>query len=119
MACEAESTMESIEWPQITCTTPIEEVQRIHKLIWNYAITHDVKPKTPYHLNCACCEYTLQFHDGLVKCSRCPAIWDSTPYPHCMNKTSPFSQWREHEHFRKQFAILVRDIPFRKEANNG
>lgn len=36
-----------MNWPEITEETPIEEVKRIHQMIWDYVIENGEKPDTP------------------------------------------------------------------------
>ena len=114
-------------WPKITSETPIEEIQKIHKDIWQYTMEHGCKPYTPYHSDCACCEYVVQHgfvdHNRLM-CSKCPAIWGTevdsmTRHCFCRKEESPYEKWLNilplQYDAMARYAEQVRDIPFKYE----
>lgn len=103
--------MSEMHWPEITKGTPLTEVKRIHQAIWDYAIEHGEKPKTPYISDCAGCEYT----SGL--CSYCPICWPENSYFEkiCI-LGGLFTQWRETSGQEKvDLVCKIRDLPFKYE----
>lgn len=106
-------------WPEITRDTPIEEIHRIHRAIWQYTLEHGYKPCTPYINNCALCESCRQI-DREAFCYNCRAIWGSKDN-HCCSHGSPYNEWgpkgcspltdEQWEKLTKQ----IRDIPFQYE----
>lgn len=95
-----------MEWPVITKDTPISEIQRIHRMIWDYVIENGEKPKTPYFCDCACCEYdTLRADD----CSTCP-LYDRHA---CFYL---YIKWNLDEEARDMIAKQIRDAPFKEES---
>lgn len=117
-----------MNWPEITKDTSLEEVRRIHRVIWQYVVENGYKPDTPYQHNCALCEYTYIHH---LKCTNCPAKWkmDEIPYGaiYCGQEGSPYYWWATccrnmflkttgHEfipYTKTQLAEMIRDIPFK------
>lgn len=112
-----------MNWPEITKDTPIEEIHRIHKAIWQYVVDYGEKPDTPYTNDCVLCAYDDILGDAHFPCSNCPAIW-----PHskniislCGNHDSPFEKWLKaafvttSESDARHYAEQVRDIPFKYE----
>lgn len=108
------------KWPEITKDTPLEEVRRIHKRIWQYVVDHGKKPETPYLHGCVLCEYDLAFGNG--GCLKCPVIPYSlektnepitSPMLHCLNGL--YYLWRNASLRSKktEFAVKIRDIPFK------
>lgn len=119
------------DWPKITGDTSIEEVRRIHKMIWDIVVETGEKPCTPYRSDCALCEYSCgHFNDYVSSCYLCPAIWSESrlEYMGCMNPESPYHKWsRLHKESPiptdKEIALAkaIRDIPFwvDKEGPHG
>lgn len=131
-----------MEWPEITADTPLEEVKRIHQMIWNYVIVHREKPVTPYENNCAFCEYGYQvakdkndYDRGLLidgaynMCKYCPGDWtheDVLPGSDfaCERNYGLFYRWNHLRHgtykedtqdITRNLAKRIRDIPIRKD----
>lgn len=117
-----------MDWPEITKDTPLEEVRRIHRAIWQYVVENGEKPDTPYECDCVLCEYTGVRY---LTCDGCPAKWqmDKILYKadECTQKGSPYYWWRkyrwsgyyqfiDHERIpytKTQLAEMIRDIPFK------
>lgn len=118
-----------MDWPKITKDTPLEEIRRIHKAIWQYVVENRYKPDTPYRNNCVLCEHTLNLNQGL--CINCPAKWKTEGIPYeadnCYQKGSPYYWWKRYiwggfdqnvdlkdiSYTETQLAEMVRDIPFK------
>ncbi len=110
--------MDNYKWPEITTSTPIEELQDIHKHIWDYAIQHGKKPDNPYVGKCAACEYAyvvLKYNSiknvsALNKCEFCPIKWPDGLK--CARQGSLFGKWKATED--PNLAKQIRDVEFRK-----
>lgn len=98
------------EWPYISSWTSSEELQYIHKKIWDYAVDNNNKPDTPYDYNCAACQYCK------TRCSICPIIWPDEK--RCLSNESIYAKWifaceeRDYE-TAKELAQQIRELPFR------
>lgn len=113
--------MDDYIWPEITSDTPLEVVRDIHRRIWDYVIEHGEKPDTPYKLDCVLCSYSKD-------CENCPARWSLLETdegdPPCLNYDSPYYDWctwsliENDSEIVKEYAIKVRDIPFKEELKN-
>lgn len=111
-------------WPEITADTPIEEIIRIHRLIWDYAIEYGCKPYTPYEHDCAFCEYgtciALQKENG-SKCEYCLGSWGNPSYPDgsthaCERNHGLYRRWLDaYSKESDELAAQIRDIPIRKD----
>lgn len=134
-----------MEWPEITANTPVEEVVRIHKMIWDYVIEHEEKPDTPYLNNCAFCEYGHQVakdkgdfyhkYDWYSKtvtnmCKYCPGDWSHEDIPAgsdfaCERNYGLFYRWNntrlktDGQDLSAKLAKQIRDIPIRTEILKG
>lgn len=84
------------EWPTITADTPIEDLRRIHKEIWDYVVANGKKPNTQYVYECVLCEYAYicarqvtpnSDRSWQVMCNYCPSNLQ------CRNAGSLFSKW--------------------------
>lgn len=111
-------------WPTITKDTPIEEIHRIHKAIWQYVVENGEKPNTPYWDDCILCEYRylLDFMNTDEDCILCPVVWENGK---CYEKGSPYRRWMlmrntgfddfANPFILKRLAEKIRDIPFKYE----
>lgn len=108
-----------MEWPEITKDTPIEEVMRIHRRIWDYVIEHGEKPVTPYASDCAFCQYyEAHFDEYITNCNDvCLGDWGEGLW--CM--TSIYGMWlcTGDEIEYKELAKQIRDIKLKEEYQNG
>lgn len=114
--------MEEYNWPKISLDTPIEELQRIHRSIWQYVVEHGTKPSTPYAYDCVACEYAM-FKRSLEnskgsRCRYCPINWDETRGR--VNCCSLYSNWTVESTINSDsekargYALKIRDVPFKK-----
>lgn len=66
-------------WPEISKDTPIEELKRIHKMIWDCAIENEGrKPDAPYISRCVACSYSALIttdDNWWRRCNNCPIKW--------------------------------------------
>lgn len=134
-----------MKWPEITKDTPLEEVKRIHQMIWDYVIEHGEKPETPYENNCAFCEYGCSIakdeDDYHYKydlytipvynmCKYCPGDWTHEDIPAgsdfaCERNGGLYGRWSnayckiDEEAFVTDLAKQIRDIPIRKDILKG
>lgn len=111
-------------WPEITKDTPLEEIQRIHKEIWDYIITNGYKPTTPYLSNCALCAYAHSImqdreetYDEQCRCCPSEFMFENDGIPPCLGGL--YDLYRDHDGKywipRKQnikVVELIRDIKF-------
>lgn len=103
-------------WHEITVDTPIEEIKRIHKDIWNYVIEHGKKPETPYCANCIVCEYNLIIGGD---CCDCSIIWpkNSDGKRVCYDVGGLFIKWDQSSDPEKtELARQIRDLPWKFES---
>ncbi len=108
--------MTDYKWPKITADTPIEEVQDIHKRIWDYTIQHGAKPVTGYMYECAACEYVyVKNKDVRNKCEFCPIKWPDGLK--CYQVGSLFWEWGDAGD--RKFAKQIRDVKFKKRPTYG
>lgn len=113
-------------WPDITIDTPIDELQKIHKDIWDYVIKHGEKPDTQYHSNCVGCQYATIVFDMVNEdfdedeyfipcmCKYCPIIWPDGLK--CGGYKSLYSKFFSCEYGSKEGADIarqIRDLPFK------
>lgn len=109
-------------WPEITEDTPIEEVKRIHRDIWNYVIEYGIKPITPYKFNCIACEYDAHYK-GM--CESCPIIWpaDIDGDECCYSLSSDsglYDRWGHATGEKKtELARQIRDLPWKFECEEN
>lgn len=125
-----------MDWPKITSGTPMEEVVRIHRAIWDYVIEHKEKPDTPYLNDCAFCEYAsceYTKHNPLgvsymQKCRYCLGDWPkSKPWISeyfCERGGGLYSKWLKACQMRnlnraKKLAIQIRNIPIKNDVLKG
>lgn len=99
-------------WPEITEETTIEELQVIHKRIWNYAIEHGVKPCTPYDCDCVGCHIRRRYFGS---CRDCVIDWGEGRTCH----DGLYSHWLGETRMdvRRKLAVKIRDLPFRDAIN--
>lgn len=111
-------------WPEITTETTMEELQEIHKRIWDFVIDHQTKPRTPYKNNCVACEYDdlvmeeiNSFKTFYHPCRYCPIAWGEfgvcTDYESIYRLCLEFMEC-DRVAAASRLAILIRDLPFRK-----
>lgn len=109
------------DWPKIDINTPIEEVKRIHQMIWDYVIETGYKPIAPYAADCAACEYASRMEHILAdvygyytdRCMLCP-LFESDEK--CGLVDSLYSRWGSlSRKERKNIALMIRDHPFKFE----
>lgn len=110
--------MEKLNWPKITADTPMEEIKRIHKEIWNYVIKHGMKPLTPYFNNCVACEYGTIHGHPFEHCLHCPIKW-SNGYD-CNYTQSLYNKWCTSSNIfiKKYYARLIRNVSWKFEKEN-
>lgn len=101
-------------WPKITVDTTIEELQYIHKKIWQYAMDNGCKPITPYTGDCAACEYVA----CVVGCDNCPIDWPDGLTCRCPTDEDLFSRWCN-ARSKNEALILARQIRDVKWKENG
>lgn len=124
-----------MEWPKITAETPIEEIQRIHKRIWNYVIEHGEKPETPYAYDCVACTYVKLKRsidlttDAAFHCESCPIDWGDLGT--CGGYASVYKLWSKlskdaRDDFSTYYrtdanciAVVIRDIPFKTNERSS
>lgn len=95
-----------------------DEIQYIHKFIWDYADRYGRKPMTPYFYSCILCQQC----DGI--CDECLADWPINVFNEhvCHGKDGLYSEWvtaiktgdKEKAH---EYAMMIRDIPFKGGIN--
>lgn len=109
-------------WPMITKDTTIEELQFIHKKIWDYVIENGLKPMVPYVARCVGCEYARQIsHGSFCNCFYCPIDWKKvSDFDTCTmdNNAGIFDQFmafsrRADVVSERQIAEKIRDCPFK------
>lgn len=111
--------MENYNWPEITEDTTMEELQAIHKRIWQYVVENGGKPNTPYHNDCVACEYNglFYFDEQFIRCDHCPIDWGEDR-PCCAG--SLYARWfGSIDPIGASFlAKQIRDIPFKGGSEN-
>lgn len=108
-----------MEWPKITKETPLEEIKAIHQRIWDYVIEHGKKPDTPYHGDCAACEYdNVMSINDIDNCSKCPIAWPGDVK--CGSIESLYRKRCLEQGLEKEIALArqIRDTPFKYELES-
>lgn len=114
-----------MNWPEITEETPIEEVKRIHQMIWDYVIENGEKPDTPYTINCVACARTRI--DSKYKfeavCDLCPIVWPGDAlYPYCVSprENGLYDRFCNAYGAEKiELAKQIRDLPWKFEIEKN
>lgn len=108
-----------MEWPKITAETTVEELQRVHRVIWQYAVENGHKPVTPYEADCPACEYVRCRYGSGNTCDFCPINWGDLGY--CTDPLSVFYMWisaikqetTAGNIMAMRLAAIIRDVKFR------
>ncbi len=112
-------------YPKVTADTPIEELQDIHKRIWDYTIQHGEKPDNPYIDKCVACEYACGIcgfdselenrpailTDIIELCNNCPIKWEDGLI--CYQTGSLYRRWYfSYGDIHDEYAKQIRDVEF-------
>lgn len=127
--------MEELKWTKITKDTPLKEIKRIHKEIWDYMVKNGRKLDdafNKYLFGCSICEYASDFtgnyrmavitddfgnpYDAYNFCYNCPIKWPNNQC--CPSLNSLFRKWNEEQDISKKsdLAKQIRDLPWKFEV---
>lgn len=106
-------------WPKISCKMSIDELQSIHRRIWQHVMDHGRKPDTPYRYGCVICGYASDVRYRLTNkrtksCRFCPikGMAHNRNGRCCNGLIQKWWQLNDNPKFRRQIAKQIRDIEF-------
>lgn len=105
-------------WPIVDERTPVDQLEFIHKKIWNYVIEHGEKPDTPYLNNCVACDSAkhVDFGVAIIVCCQCPIKWPDEAICRC--SWSLYNRWRQSDgEVSIELAKQIRDVDWRKPCS--